>query len=105
MQLNQEKNLLKNATYTVSNSVVTPTNGTNQNIALAMSKYDIIVGKYSYTDFISRKGTSAYGYAYMPKYSFITNNSGIIPTIIVITSLAAITAIGVYFSIKKRKEN
>ena len=105
ISLTSEKNLLKTATYTVSNSVVTPTNGTNQTIALAMSKYDIIVGKYSYTDFVSRKGTSAYGYAYMPKYSFITNNSGIIPTIIVITSLAAITAIGVYFSIKKRKEN
>ena len=96
--------LLKHATYTVSGSVVTPTNGTNETIALAMSKYDIIVGKYSYTDFLNRKGTSAYGYASMPKNNQLINNNAIIPTIIVFSSLAIITGVGVYLSFKKKKE-
>ena len=100
-----EQYLLKRATYSVSSSVVTPTNGTNETIALAISKYDIIVGKYSYTDFINRKGTSAYGYASMPKNNQLIDNNSIIPMIIVFSSLATITGLGVFQYFKKKKEN
>ena len=100
-----EQYLLKHATYTVSGSLVTPTNGTNETIALAISKYDIIVGKYSYTDFINRKGTSAYGYASMPKNNQLIDNNSIIPMIIVFSSLATITGLGVFQYFKKKKEN
>ena len=99
-----EQNLLKNATYTVSGSNVSATDGTNAIIALAMSKYDIIVGKYSYNDFISRKGTGAYGYSRRSINNTSFLNSSQIPTIVVIMSLVTVTCLGGYFYLRKKKE-
>ena len=97
-----EKNLLKNATYTVNNNTVTPGSNTTQVVANAMSKYDIIVGKYSYTDFISRKGTSAYGYASVSINNIFKTNDNI-PVIILVISLVSVTSIGGYFFLKRKK--
>ena len=97
-----EKNLLKNATYTVNNNTVTPGSNTTQVVANAMSKYDIIVGKYSYTDFILRKGTSAYGYASVSINNIFKTNDNI-PVIILVISLVSVTSIGGYFFLKRKK--
>ncbi len=100
-----EKNFLKTATYTVSGSVVTPTDGTNGTIALAVSKYDIIVGKYNYIDFLSRKGTSVYGYTGLTTAKTFKNiNNQVVPIIVVAVTLLSVTSISiVLYQLKKKK--
>lgn len=98
-----EKNLLKNASFTVtgsgSSTVVTPDSGTTQVVANAISKYEIIVRKYSYTNFIGRSGLSGQAF-------FLTDSeSTSMVAAIVITSLVAISTIGGFVFLKKKKEN
>ena len=104
---NDEKNFLKTATYTVSGSVVTPTDGTNETIALAISKYDIIVGKYNYTDFLNRKGTSAYSYTGLSTAKTFKNiNNQVAPIIVVTIALLSVTTIGIaLYQLKKKKQD
>ncbi len=99
-----QKDLLINATYTVSGDIVTPTGSTTNDVAIAMSRYDIIIGKYSYTDYIGRKNTAAYGYS---SYSLndIFHRDNHLFIIILSISIFSISSYGAYLLIKKRKEN
>ena len=92
--LSADKTILQGATGNVS--------GTN--IEQAVRLYDYIIGKYgttNYNDFIGRN-PSKLGYN---SSIFAITNSGSMTALIVITSLASVTAIGAFVFIKKRKED
>lgn len=79
------------------------------NIQKAMYRYDYIVffKQYSgYNDFINRSTSSGKSFSSPVSFSPITSNDKITPiAIVVITSVVALTAIGGYFFIRRRKEN
>ena len=100
-----EQDLLKYATFTVSGSgsstVVTPTGSTTQIVAEAMSKYDIIVGKYgtsTYADFIHRNPAQI-GNTFINLRTENSTNHIIVISVTVI-SMLAITG---FVIIRKRK--
>lgn len=48
------KALMSQGTYTIENGSAIATNGTSQEVANAVAKYDQLVAKYSYSDFMGR---------------------------------------------------
>ena len=89
-----DQNTIKNAT----------SNPSGTDLQKAVHKYDYIIAKYgtaTYENFIGRS-ISPIGMN-MSLIKLANNNS--ITAIVVIVSLVGITSIGVYFSLRKRKEN
>ena len=99
-----EQDTLKDADYTTSGSgsqtVVTPGDGVSQAVANCVSKYDIIVRRYHYTNFMSRSNLSSNSVT-----SLIPNtDSNTTSIIVIVVSLLSITALGGFLFIKHRKE-
>ena len=100
-----ERAKLTNATYSISGSgsstVVTATGTTTEVVALAMSRYDILISKYSSTysdNFIGRPASAQ-------QNMFITQSESSTTMMIVIVSIISISAISGFIFLKKRKEN
>ena len=98
------KSYFTSATYSTSGSgnqtIVTPGDGVSQLIANCVSKYDLIVSKYHYTNFMSRSNLSSNSVA-----SLIPNaDSNTTSIIVIVVSLLSITALGGFLFIKHRKE-
>ena len=100
-----ERETLTNATYKIegfgSNTTVTATGTTTDVVALAMSRYDILISKYSSTysdNFIGRPASAQ-------QNLFITQSESSTTMMIVIVSIISISAISGFIFLKKRKEN
>lgn len=93
------KALFENATYTLSGSEVDATGETNIVIAYAVARYDFVVSKYNWEDFMGRGVSSS-------RRTPVISISNMDTSTVIISSIAAvgIVAIGGYFFYKKRKE-
>lgn len=95
----KEKPLLKNATYTISGSTVTPTGTTTQIVAEAIARYSYIIEKYGDTDyenFIDRTFSSASN-----KLGSVVQSNNVFLFILCGISLISFGFIG-YHIVKKR---
>lgn len=101
------KAYIRHASYTYNGSTTTATNATNSNVAEFVCKYDYVVDKYGWTDFIGRNGTDYDLFnsaSRITVLNIINGNSNTI-AIIVIVSMISVTAIGGYFFLRRRKED
>ena len=71
-------------------------------IAAALYRYDWCTAKYSLTNFMERELTVSFGSNQMFKNVVINNQA--VSTTVVIISVLAITTLGGYFLLRKRKE-
>lgn len=104
----QVKAYIRHASYSYNGETITATNATDSNVANFVCKYDYVVDKYGWSDFIGRNGTTYDFFNSSEKVSTLMNiiseNTNTI-AIIVIISMVSVTAIGGYFFLRKRKEN
>lgn len=92
------KNYLINATFTVNGSEVTPLGDTTQLIAEGLARYDQLVARYSYENFINREISIN-----SSNKSLLEDISKATPiTFIVIISLISISCVSTYFYFKRR---
>jgi len=95
----EEQTKLKDATYSLSGSVVTPLDDTNAAIAEAVARYDYIIAKYGtsdYSNFISRDISSN-----IININVGTNNDCIF--VVLIASSILFVSLTTFVIIKKRK--
>ena len=97
---------IKHASYVYDGVDTTATFGTDSDVAKFVCKYDYIVDKYKWNDFIGRDGTT---------YDLFNSSTRISPlgisttdrsavSVVVVISVISITCIGGYFFLRKRKE-
>ncbi len=101
------KAYIRHASYTYNGSTTTATNATNSNVAEFVCKYDYVVDKYGWTDFIGRNGTDYDLFNSASRITVLNIINGNTNTIavIVIISLVSVTAVGGYFFLRKREED
>ena len=94
------KTYFVNAEYTVSGAEVTPID-TDLYVAVAVAKYDQLVTRYSYVNFMGRDLVT-----YKNPLSNIITNDGSTPHIlIVVASTIAVSSVGIYIFVRRKKEN
>ena len=101
---NEAKSLLGNASYILSGSEVTAENGTDETIAFAIARYDYVVGKYGYDNFINRNVPTVRNNQSNVFNAFTEIEGKSENILIVALSLAGLVSFGGYMVVKKRKE-
>lgn len=92
------KALMSQGTYTIENGSAVATNGTSQEVANAVAKYDQLVAKYSYSDFMGRNPQIATGLNLV----FMNGDSPTTIAIIIALCATSIALVG-FCLIRKRK--
>ena len=103
----EEQGKLHDATFTVtgtgSSTVVEATGETSQSVAEAIAKYDYIVGKYDYTNFINRTVSKSSGvHLLSPIISDLTDSSTMV---VIIFSIVSISSIALFVICRKKYQN
>ena len=95
----------KHASYTYNGNTTTGTYGTDSDVASFVCKYDYIIDKYGWTDFIGRDGTTfdLFNSGRFNLLINITKNTNV-ALIVIITSVISVAAVGGYFFLRKKKE-
>lgn len=89
-----------NAEYTVSGAEVTPID-TDLYVAVAVAKYDQLVTRYSYVNFMGRDLAT-----YKNPLSNTFANDGSTPHILIaVASTIAVSSVGIYIFVRRKKEN
>ncbi len=94
------KALMSQGTYTIENGSAFATNGTSQEVANAVAKYDQLVVKYSYSDFMGRNPQIDTGLNLVSMKGDSSSTTTI--SIIVVVCVTSITLVGICL-IRKRK--
>jgi len=82
---------------------VEATGETSQSVAEAIAKYDYIVGKYDYTNFINRTVSKSSGvHLLSPIISDLTDSSTMV---VIIFSIVSISSIALFVICRKKYQN